>query len=218
MGMQPGMMAQPGRAMAAPMGGGGMAMQPGMMVQPGMAMGGMGGVEKRCARCKGNGFVHDSNMTHDKPKRQRCFFCKARKQNRYRSMHLDTWGLILIGVSRDMLDFFVFVTRTGLPDVPRGRRRAHGRAAVPRVPGQRVRAQQQHDARQAARPEVLLLQGVLELPRQGRLRRVKKPRRRFQEKKEAREGEEEQLLPLQRVLNYQGICRSPACRTSSTAC
>ena len=106
MGMQPGMMAQPGMAMAAPMGGG-MAMQPGMMVQPGMAMGGMGGVEKRCARCKGKGFVHDSNMTHDKPKRQRCFFCKARKQNRYRSMHLDTWGLILIGVSRDMLDFFV---------------------------------------------------------------------------------------------------------------
>ena len=101
MGMQPGMMAQPGMAMAAPMGGG-------MMMQPGMAMGGMGGVEKRCARCKGNGFVHDSNMTHDKPKRQRCFFCKARNKSIAACKHLfgrlDTWGLILIGC---MLDFFV---------------------------------------------------------------------------------------------------------------
>ena len=57
-------------------------MQPGAMMAPGgMAMGapmagGMGMPEKRCARCKGRGFTHDSNMKHDKPKRQRCFFCK----------------------------------------------------------------------------------------------------------------------------------------------
>ena len=71
-------------------------MQPGAMMAPGMAMGapmagGMGMPEKRCARCKGRGFTHDSNMKHDKPKRQRCFFCKARKQNRLQQCSLQTF-------------------------------------------------------------------------------------------------------------------------------
>jgi len=28
-----------------------------------------------CYKCKGDGFYHDSGMTHDKPPTQKCFFC-----------------------------------------------------------------------------------------------------------------------------------------------
>lgn len=31
---------------------------------------------KRCFKCEGRGFCHDSNMDHDKPWDQKCFFCK----------------------------------------------------------------------------------------------------------------------------------------------
>ena len=40
---------------------------------------GDGGVHmgaQRCRACQGKGFVHNSNMTHDKPRGQKCFFCK----------------------------------------------------------------------------------------------------------------------------------------------
>eukprot|EP00746_Dinoflagellata_sp_MGD_P007869 gnl/MRDRNA2_/MRDRNA2_115660_c0_seq1.p1 gnl/MRDRNA2_/MRDRNA2_115660_c0~~gnl/MRDRNA2_/MRDRNA2_115660_c0_seq1.p1 ORF type:complete len:276 (-),score=54.20 gnl/MRDRNA2_/MRDRNA2_115660_c0_seq1:232-981(-) len=36
-----------------------------------------GGVHhKRCFKCEGKGFCHDSSMDHDKPWHERCFFCK----------------------------------------------------------------------------------------------------------------------------------------------
>eukprot|EP00122_Pirum_gemmata_P005187 Pgem_evm1s4731 len=33
--------------------------------------------QQRCIRCHGNGFVHDSNMRHDKAENMKCFFCES---------------------------------------------------------------------------------------------------------------------------------------------
>jgi len=38
--------------------------------------GGGGGGMQRCFKCDGNGFCHNSSMSHDKDPGERCFFCK----------------------------------------------------------------------------------------------------------------------------------------------
>jgi len=83
--VQPMGMVQPvgGMGMMGGMGGCQMA-APVVVAAPGIGMGGMGGATVQtsqglqpCFKCNGNGFCHESSMTHDKGPDEKCFFCKS---------------------------------------------------------------------------------------------------------------------------------------------